>query len=98
MYFFQENDLPRSNNAIFWFVSNTFIITSRFLLKGFMYSLDSQVNKRKQIIVYGPGSGVQIVESLKKSMDYTSCIIDDDQQKHGTIINFIQIFSFSKIR
>ncbi len=99
MYFFQENDLPRSIMPIFWFVSNTFIITSRFLLKGFMYSWDTQVNKRKQIIVYGAGSaGVQIVESLKKSMDYAPvAFIDDDKQKHGTIINFIQIFSFSKL-
>ena len=70
MYFFQEDDLPRSIMPIFWFVSNTFIITSRFLLKGFMYSWDSQVNKRKQIIVYGLGLRVQIVESLKKSIDY----------------------------
>ena len=99
MYFFQEDDLPRSIMPIFWFVSNTFIITSRFLLKGFMYSWDTQVNKRKQIIVYGAGSaGVQIVESLKKSMDYAPvAFIDDDKQKHGTIINFIQIFSFSKL-
>ena len=99
MYFFQEDDLPRSIMPIFWFVSNTFIITSRFLLKGFMYSWDTQVNKRKQIIVYGAGSvGVQIVESLKKSMDYAPvAFIDDDKQKHGTIINFIQIFSLSKL-
>ena len=99
MYFFQEDDLPRSIMPIFWFVSNTFIITSRFLLKGLMYSWDSRVNKRKQIIVYGAGSaGVQIVESLKKSIDYAPvAFIDDDKQKHGTIINFIQIFSFSNL-
>ena len=70
MYFFQENDLPRSIMPIFWFVSNTFIITSRFLLKGMMYSWDTRVNERKQTIVYGAGSaGVQLVESLKKSID-----------------------------
>ena len=64
-----------------------------------MYSWDSEVNKRKQIIVYGAGSaGVQIVESLKKSIDYAPvAFIDDDKQKHGTIINFIQIFAFSKL-
>tara|TARA_B100001287_G_scaffold276585_1_gene288009 strand:+ start:474 stop:2324 length:1851 start_codon:yes stop_codon:yes gene_type:complete len=99
MYFFQEEDLPRSIMPIFWFVSNTFIITSRFLLKGFIYSWDSRVNKRKQTIVYGAGSaGVQLVESLKKSIDYAPvAFIDDDKQKNGTIINFIQIFPFSKI-
>ena len=99
MYFINEDDLPRSIMPIFWFVSNTFIITSRFLLKGMMYSWDSRVNERKQTIVYGAGSaGVQLVESLKKSIDYAPvAFIDDDKQKHGTIINFIQIFSFSKL-
>lgn len=99
MYFFQEDDLPRSIMPIFWFVSNTFIITSRFLLKGMMYSWDTRVNERKQTIVYGAGSaGVQLVESLKKSIDYAPvAFIDDEKQKQGTIINFIQIFSFEKL-
>ena len=99
IYFFKEDDLPRSIMPIFWFVSNTFIITSRFLLKGMIYSWDSRVNKRKQTIVYGAGSaGVQLVESLKKSIDYAPvAFIDDDKQKHGTIINFIQIFSFAQL-
>ena len=99
MYFFQEDDLPRSIMPIFWFVSNTFIITSRFLLKGIMYSWDTRVNERKQTIVYGAGSaGVQLVESLKKSIDYAPvAFIDDEKQKQGTIINFVQIFSFKKL-
>tara|TARA_B100001540_G_scaffold317459_1_gene350735 strand:+ start:1373 stop:3226 length:1854 start_codon:yes stop_codon:yes gene_type:complete len=99
MYFFQEDDLPRSIMPIFWFVSNTFIITSRFLLKGMMYSWDTRVNERKQTIVYGAGgAGVQLVESLKKSIDYAPvAFIDDEKQKQGTIINFIQIFSFEKL-
>mgnify|MGYP000272315659 FL=1 len=99
MYFFQEDDLPRSIMPIFWFVSNTFIITSRFLLKGIMYSWDTRVNERKQTIVYGAGSaGVQLVESLKKSIDYAPvAFIDDEKQKQGTIINFIQIFSSEKL-
>ncbi len=99
MYFFQENDLPRSIIPIFWFVSNTFIITSRFLLKGMIYSWDTSVNKRKKTIIYGAGNaGVQLVESLKKSVDYAPiAFIDDDQNKHGTIINYLQIFSFSEL-
>ena len=99
-YFFDSNHvLPRSIIPNFWFISNTFIITSRFLLKGMIYSWDTRVNKRKQTIVYGAGSaGVQLVESLKKSLNHAPvAFIDDDKQKHGTIINFIQIFSFDRI-
>ena len=99
IYFINEDNLPRSIMPIFWFVSNTFIITSRFLLKGMMYSWDTRVNERKQTIVYGAGSaGVQLVESLKKSIDYAPvAFIDDEKQKQGTIINFVQIFSFDKL-
>ncbi|MBT5859161.1 MAG: polysaccharide biosynthesis protein [Flavobacteriales bacterium] len=99
-YFFEiSHILPRSIIPNFWFISNTFIITSRFLLKGMIYSWDTRVNKRKQTIVYGAGNaGVQLVESLKKSLNHAPvAFIDDDKQKHGTIINFIQIFSFDRI-
>ncbi len=99
IYFFQVENIGRSTLLIFWFVSNTFLITLRFLMKGFIYSWDSKVNKRRQTIVYGAGSaGVQLVESLKKSIDYAPvAFIDDDEQKHGTIINYVQIYSFNQL-
>ena len=99
-YFFEINHvLPRSIIPNFWFISNTFIITSRFLLKGIIYSWDTRVNKRKQTIIYGAGNaGVQLVESLTKSMDYAPvAFIDDDKQKQGTIFNYIQIFPFESL-
>ena len=92
MYFFQENDLPRSIIPIFWFVSNTFIITSRFLLKGMIYSWDTSVNKRKKTIIYGAGNaGVQLVESLKKSVDYAPIAFIDDDQTIEDFDNAIRI-------
>ena len=99
-YFLEINHtLPRSIIIMFWFVSNTFIITSRFLLKGMIYSWDTSVNKRKQTIIYGAGNaGIQLVESLKKSIDYAPvAFIDDNKQKQGTIINYIQIFPFENL-
>ena len=99
-YIFESTHvLPRSIIPNFWFISNTFIITSRFLLKGMIYSWDTRVNKRKQIIIYGAGNaGIQLVESLTKSLDYAPvAFIDDDIKKQGTIINYIQIFSFNQI-
>ena len=99
-YFFDVNHvLPRSIIPNFWFISNTFLISSRFLLKGIIYSWDTRVNKRKQTIVYGAGNaGVQLVESLKKSIDYAPvALIDDNKEIQGTIMNYIEIFSFDKI-
>ena len=99
-YFLEINHvLPRSIIIMFWFISNTFIITSRFLLKGMIYSWDTSVNKRKQTIIYGAGNaGIQLVESLTKSMDYAPvAFIDDNKKKQGTIINYIQIFPFENL-
>ena len=64
-----------------------------------IYSWDTRVNKRKQTIVYGAGNaGVQLVESLTKSLYYAPVdFIDDDKQKQGTIINYLRIFSFDNI-
>jgi FlaA1/EpsC-like NDP-sugar epimerase len=103
MMFFRESDLPeslpRSVLPIFWFIINVFVITSRFLFKGYLYSWDSFVNSRKQTIIYGAGNaGVQIVESLKKSAVYAPiAFIDDDKGKQGTILNYLEVFPFSNI-
>lgn len=99
MMFFRESNLPRSVLPIFWFITNVFIITTRFLFKGYLYSWDSFVNSRKQAIIYGAGNaGVQLVESLKKSAVYAPiAFIDDDKAKQGTILNYLEVFSFDKI-
>ena len=99
MMFFRESNLPRSVLPIFWFITNVFIITSRFLFKGYLYSWDSFVNKRKQTIIYGAGNaGMQLVESLKKSAVYAPiAFIDDSKEKHGTILNYLEVFPFEKM-
>ena len=99
MMFFRESNLPRSVLPIFWFITNVFIITSRFLFKGLLYSWDSFVNERKQTIIYGAGNaGMQLVESLKKSAVYAPiAFIDDSEQKQGTILNFLEVFSFDRL-
>ena len=103
MMFFRESNqefsLPRSVLPIFWFIVNTFLISSRFLFKGYLYSWDSFVNSRKQTLIYGAGNaGVQMVESLKKSAVYAPvAFIDDDKTKQGTILNYLEVFPFDSI-
>ena len=99
MMFFRESSLPRSVLPIFWFIINVFVISTRFLFKGYLYSWDSFVNARKQTIIYGAGNaGVQLVESLKKSTIYAPiAFIDDDKSRQGTILNFLEVFPFDKI-
>jgi FlaA1/EpsC-like NDP-sugar epimerase len=99
MMFFRESNLPRSVLPIFWFIVNSFVISSRFLLKGYLYSWDGFVKSRKQTLIYGAGNaGVQMVESLKKSAIYAPvAFIDDDKAKQGTILNYLEVFKFEKI-
>ena len=94
-----ELSLPMSVLPIFWFIINIFVISSRFLFKGYLYSWNSFVNDRKQTIIYGAGSaGVQILENLKKSTVYVPiAFIDDDKSRQGTILNSLEVFSFDKI-
>ena len=100
MMIFREADMPRSVIFIFWFVSNTLVITSRFLFKGILYSWDNFVNDRKAVIIYGAGrAGAELIESLRKSYDYAPvAFIDDDKSKQGTIINYTQVYSFKDLR
>jgi FlaA1/EpsC-like NDP-sugar epimerase len=100
MMMFREADTPRSVILIFWFVSNTLIITSRFLFKGVLYSWDNFVNNRKPVVVYGAGSaGVQLVESLRKSAEYAPvAFVDDDEAKKGTIINYTEVHGIKDLR
>ncbi|MBT3612580.1 MAG: polysaccharide biosynthesis protein [Flavobacteriales bacterium] len=94
-----EFSLPMSVLPIFWFIVNICVISTRFLLKGYLYSWDSFVNARKQTIIYGAGNaGIQIVENLKKSTIYAPiAFIDDDKSRQGTILNSLEVFAFDKI-
>lgn len=100
MMMFREADLPRTVIFIFWFVSNTLVITSRFVFKGALYSWDNFVNDRKPVIIYGAGSaGAQLVESLRKSTEYAPvAFVDDDSSKIGTIINYTEVHGFKSLR
>ena len=105
MMFFREEtiqgteSLPRSVLIIFWFISNVIIISSRFILKGLLYSWENLVTDRRKTIIYGAGNaGVQILDSLKKSNEYLPiAFIDDDEKKQGTIINSIEVFPLNMI-
>jgi UDP-N-acetylglucosamine 4,6-dehydratase len=97
---FRVAETPRSVILIFWFISTTIVIVSRFIFKGVLYSWDNFVNDRKPVIIYGAGTaGVQLVESLRKNTEYAPiAFIDDDESKHGIILNYTQVYSFKDIR
>ena len=84
---------------IFWFITNIFIITIRFLFQGILYSWDTKIKSRKPTIIYGAGNaGVQLVENLKSSDYAPIAFIDDDVKKQGTILNYLQVYEFEYIK
>ena len=99
MMFFRESNMPRSVIPIFWFIINVTAISSRFVFKGFLYSWESFENSRKNTIIYGAGdAGVQLEESLRKSDSFLPiAFIDDDKNKQGTILNYLEVFPVNQI-
>ena len=99
MMFFRESNLPRSVIPIFWFIINVLIITSRFFFKGILYSWDEFTESKYPTIIYGAGStGAKLVRGLEKNTLYNPiAFIDDDKSKHGTILNYLEVFPFSYI-
>ena len=100
MMIFREADMPRTVILIFWFVSSILVVVGRVMFKGLLYSWDNFVNNRIPAIIYGAGSaGAQLVESLRKNHHYAPvAFIDDDESKHGTLINFTKVYEFKSLK
>ena len=100
MMIFREADMPRTVILIFWFVSSILVVVGRVMFKGLLYSWDNFVNNRIPAIIYGAGSaGAQLVESLRKNHHYAPvAFIDDDESKHGTLINFTKVYAFKNLK
>ena len=100
MMIFREADMPRTVILIFWFVSSILVVVGRVMFKGLLYSWDNFVNNRIPAIIYGAGSaGAQLVESLRKNHHYAPvAFIDDDESKHGTLINFTKVYAFKSLK
>jgi FlaA1/EpsC-like NDP-sugar epimerase len=70
------------------------------VFQGVLYSWQFLLSNKIPVIIYGAGSaGVQLEESLRKSIEYSPvAFIDDDPSKHGTIINYTRVHAFNELR
>lgn len=92
------NQITASANfiVIYWFIVNSMIIGSRYILKYLIYS---SRKKGKLVGIYGSGAlGIQMINSLAASNDFLPIIIfDNDSSKWGTVINNLIVQDPSQI-
>ncbi|MBI96389.1 polysaccharide biosynthesis protein [bacterium] len=95
----REVSSPRSIFIIYGFISTIFILGLRYIAHFLIYSFSRSSNSRVTVAIFGAGkAGVMLAESIQESSKFILCaMFDDDENKHGTIINSNPVFSSKKI-
>lgn len=75
------NSLPRTSLGIFWIFSIAYVGASRLLARGVIREVESRLDKRKRIAIYGAGrAGTQLAYALLSSREYTPILFFDDSR------------------
>ena len=93
--------IPRSVILINWMLTIIVIGGSRIIARWVFTDEENYTNRKKSnVIIYGAGSaGRQLSHALQLSREYSHvAYIDDDLVNHGTYINNVPVFSYSKIQ
>ena len=89
--------IPRSVPVIYWCLSLIFVGGSRMLVRSFVHR--NIMKEKERVIIYGAGkSGLQLSSILFHAKQLQPiAFIDDDESKHGSILNGIRVYSPSAI-
>jgi FlaA1/EpsC-like NDP-sugar epimerase len=88
--------LPHSSYLIYWFVAFTYVVSSRFLIRGLLHeALCHGGRPRVRTAIYGAGAaGAQLAQAMKFSPDYdVVCFIDDDLAAHRKTVAGFKVFA-----
>jgi FlaA1/EpsC-like NDP-sugar epimerase len=88
--------LPHSSYLIYWFVAFTYVVSSRFLIRGLLHeALRRGGRPRVRTAIYGAGAaGAQLAQAMKFSPDYdVVCFIDDDLASHRKTVAGFKVFA-----
>jgi len=85
--------IPRSVPVIYWCLSLIFVGGSRMLVRSFVHR--NIMKEKERVIIYGAGkSGLQLSSILFHAKQLQPiAFIDDDETKHGSILNGIRVYS-----
>jgi FlaA1/EpsC-like NDP-sugar epimerase len=95
--FFIGVGIPRTMPFIFAWLCLLTVGGSRIVARALIGKMTT--SNKESVIIYGAGSaGVQLATALNEGPEYfVSVFIDDDVNKHGSIIQGIQVCAFSNI-
>lgn len=94
------NSLPRTSLGIFWIFSSAYVGASRLLARGVIREVESRLEKRKRIAIYGAGrAGTQLAYALMSSREYTPVLfIDDSRELQRANLMGLKVYSTKNIR
>lgn len=78
---------------IYWVSAVLYVLSSRFIARGFFVKAKPNVN-RKKVAIYGAGQGGSLLaNALKPSQDFEPVIfLDDNPKRQGMIIGGIRVY------
>ena len=94
------NSLPRTSLGIFWIFTSAYVGASRLLARGVIREVESRMEKRKRIAIYGAGrAGTQLAYALMSSREYTPVMFfDDSKDIQRSNIMGLKVYSTKNIR
>ncbi|MES3023172.1 MAG: nucleoside-diphosphate sugar epimerase/dehydratase [Pseudomonadota bacterium] len=91
--------LPPTFFAIFWLTAILYVLTSRFMARGFFLG-QREGQSKIRVAIYGAGqAGMQLANALKPGADYLPVfMIDDNRQLRKTTIAGIPVHAPAELR
>lgn len=88
------NSLPRSSILIYWVIAVAYIAASRFFARGILRNLETRLDRREAVAIYGAGrAGLQTALALMSGIEFRPvAFFDDSQELHGTNVIGIRVY------
>ncbi|WP_413944576.1 polysaccharide biosynthesis protein [Bdellovibrio sp. HCB-162] len=85
--------LPRSSVIIYWIIAVAYIVSSRFIARGLMRSLERIEDHRQPVAIYGAGrAGLQTAIALLSGPEYRPvAFFDDNEELRGRNVAGIRV-------
>jgi FlaA1/EpsC-like NDP-sugar epimerase len=85
---------PRSSILIFWFVSFSYLVCSRFLVLVLLHKYRKIGSVAKRVAIYGAGvAGAQTAQALQASNEFVAvCFFDDARSLVGSVVSGLRVY------
>jgi FlaA1/EpsC-like NDP-sugar epimerase len=86
---------PRSSILIFWFISFSYLVCSRFSALVLLHKYRKLGAVAKRVAIYGSGvAGAQTAQALQASSEFVPvCFFDDAQSLVGSVVSGLKVYS-----